>query len=373
MSELPDVAFAAVLSELPKMGPKRLRAVVADRSAAEAFDLIRSREVRRDRDVCTAIAGRAAPVLDEWIRQAQRVDVAARWEQYQAAGVGVAARSSVAYPEALAADIEPPEVVFHRGDLDAVAGTRVAIVGTRNCTNVGCRTAAHFGARLAEAGIAVVSGLALGIDAAAHRGALSVDGAPPIAVVGSGLNVPYPRRNIGLWRQVAGRGVVLGEAPLDAQPEKWRFPARNRIIAALADVVVVVESHARGGSLLTAADAAERNVQVLAVPGSIYEPASAGTNNLLADGCQPATSIDDVFLAVGMIASARRPAHDPRTLPTPQQQLALDAVGWQPATLDEAVIRSGLSVADVAGAVESLIAAGWLSRTNGWLERVSHG
>ncbi len=148
------------------------------------------------------------------------------------------------------------------------SAARVAIIGTRSATAPGLEMARRLGAELAEAGVAIVSGLARGIDGAAHAGALPRAGAaPPIGVVGSGLDVPYPRVNAGLWSDVARAGVLISEAPPGAPPSAWRFPARNRLIAALADLVVVVESRASGGSMLTVREAIVRGRQVMAVPG----------------------------------------------------------------------------------------------------------
>ncbi len=181
--------------------------------------------------------------------------MAACWQRHIDAGIGVVLRGSSAYPACFVDDPEPPSILFHHGDPDVVVGTRVAIVGTRDCTRYGYDLAFEMARDLAAAGISVVSGLALGIDSAAHAGALDADLAPPIAVVGSGLDVVYPRRNGPLWRRVAARGVVWSEYPLGSSAVAWHFPARNRLIAALADVVVVVESHGTGGALLTARDA----------------------------------------------------------------------------------------------------------------------
>ena len=186
-----------------------------------------------------------------WSAAATRIDVASVWQRHVDAGVGVAALGSAAYPAPLVDDIEPPGVLFMRGDPAAISGPRVAIVGTRDATRYGLDLAYELGRELAAAGVAIVSGLAVGIDGAAHAGALAADTTPPIAVVGSGLDVVYPRRNAALWREVERRGVLLGEAPLGAPPERWRFPARNRMIAAIADVVVVVESRDAGGSMHT--------------------------------------------------------------------------------------------------------------------------
>src|SRR5690606_11406094 len=153
----------------------------------------------------------------------------------------------------------------------------------------------------------------------------SCPGRPPATI--------RPRGQERLWRAVASAGVLLSEAPLGGAPERWRYPARNRVIAALADVVVVVESHRRGGSLHTVDEADRRGVEVMAVPGSVRNPAAAGTNELLAEGCPPACSADDVLVALGLTAARRSSGSDRRALPSPDDRRVLDAVGWQPVTL----------------------------------------
>jgi DNA protecting protein DprA len=184
--------------------------------------------------------------------------------------------------------------------------------------------AAQLGADLASAGASVVSGLALGIDGAAHEGAIGgqraagVRGGPPVAVVAGGLDRPYPARHASLWRRVAESGVVISTSPARAPLDRGRFPQRNRIIAALSHVVVVVESHHAGGSLYTAREAERRGLLVGAVPGSIRSPSSAGTNDLLADGCFPVRDVTDVQAALGlMLASAQGVAGVRPAVPTP--------------------------------------------------------
>ena len=184
------------------------------------------------------------------------------------------------------------------------------------------------------------------------------------------MHVVYPRANASLWRAVAERGVLLSEAPLGSAPEGWRFPARNRLIAALADVVVVVESHVTGGSMSTVDEALRRDRPVMAVPGSVRSDASRGTHALLAEGAIPAGSVDDVVLLLGVTAGARRAVVDGRVAPDTDGSQVLDAVGWQPATLDQVVLRTGLDIAAAAVAVEALVEQGWLAQAEGWLERV---
>ncbi|MDZ7733783.1 MAG: DNA-processing protein DprA [Acidimicrobiia bacterium] len=236
--------------------------------------------------MAAVLGGRAAAVGREWGDAHRGLDPGRLWERHVAAGVAVVGPDAPGWPEVLRDDPEPPVLLFAQGDLATLAGPRVAVVGsTPGAVATGATWRSSSAARWRAAGVGVVSGLALGIDAAAHAGALEAGARPPVAVVATGLDVVYPRRNGPLWRRVASRGVLLSEYPLGVPPLPWRFPARNRLVAALADVVVVVESHARGGSLYTVDEAARRDRPVLAVPGSVHSPASRGALDLLADGC----------------------------------------------------------------------------------------
>ncbi|HET6775288.1 MAG TPA: DNA-processing protein DprA [Acidimicrobiales bacterium] len=376
-SGLPAEAFAAALAGLPGMGPARLSAVLRAAPAALAWERIRGGTGWRNAEAVAALGARPDALLARWGRAARGVEPVAVWRAIVDEGVGVAVIGSPAYPPALAADIEPPGVVFHRGSPDVVAGPRVAVVGTRRCSSTGAAIAWELGRDLAAAGVSVVSGLAAGIDGAGHRGALVAvrDGAPaaPIGVVGSGLDVVYPRGQAELWRAVASHGVLLSEAPLGARPERWRFPARNRIIAALADLVVVVESHRVGGSMHTVDEADRRGIDVMAVPGSVRAPASAGTNGLLAEGRAPVCSADDVLVALGMRPAGRRSRDETRRRPDTGDVPVLDAVGWQPATLDQIGVRTGHDLAVLAPALDRLCESGWVARRGGWYERVAGG
>jgi DNA processing protein len=289
---------------------------------------------------------------------------------HRAAGIEVLARDDPHYPERLRSDPEPPAVLFAQGELAALDATRVAIVGTRRCTGAGAGVARELGRELTDAGVAIVSGLALGIDGAAHRGVLEAGGAP-IGVVGCGLDVVYPARHRDLWERVRATGVLLGEAPLGVRPAAWRFPARNRIIAGLADVVVVVESHATGGSMHTVREADDRGIQVMAVPGSVRNPASAGTNQLLAEGCAPVRDATDVLVALGLTTASRAAARDERPTPDATGKAVLAAFAWEPATLEHLAIRTGLALPELALALEGLLAAGWVACAGGWYEQVA--
>ena len=259
------------------------------------------------------------------------------------------------------------------GELDRLAGTRVAIVGTRKATRYGIDVANEMARELSESGVSVVSGLALGIDGAAHAGSLAVDGAPPVAVVGSGLDCVYPRSHRSLWRAVAERGVVLSEYPLGTKAVAWQFPARNRIIAALSDVVVVVESQSTGGALGTAIEAARRGRTVLAVPGPVTAPSSAGTNQLLFDGCGPARDVADVLLALGREPERRRVAAETRSTPRGDAKRILESLPWQSVPVQHVVLETGLRLGAVMLELEQLEADGWITQRAGWIERIGRG
>jgi DNA processing protein len=371
---LPPAAYATALASLPGMGPARLTAVLAVEPPEAAWHHVAEGRGWSDPAVVRALGQRAATLVPAWQAAAPGIDPAQVWHRVVAAGVGVAVAGSPAFPPALVGDVEPPAVVFHRGAPEAISGPRVAVVGTRRCSSTGAGVAFELGRDLAAAGVAVVSGLASGIDGAAHRGALAAGGAPPIGVVATGLDVVYPAGQHELWRTVTDAGVMLSEAPLGTKPERWRFPARNRIIAALADVVVVVESHRRGGSLHTVDEADRRGRDVMAVPGSVRSAASAGTNALLAEGRAPVCSVDDVLVALGLAgrsAAGGGPSRDRRATPHGADQPVLDAVGWQPSTLDQLLARTGLSLAVLALALDRLCDAGWLARRGGWYERIA--
>ena len=208
------------------------------------------------------------------------------------------------YPEVLAGRINSPPGLFTKGRLPAKPG--VAVVGTRRCTSYGSRLATDYGRAVAKAGWPLISGLARGIDAAAHRGTVA-EGGPGVAVLGSGLDVVYPRENLPLARRLLeGGGAVISEYPPGAAPLAWRFPPRNRIIAGLARAVVVVEAAVKGGALITARLALDQGISVFAVPGDVDRPSSEGCNLLIRDGAHPVLGPDDLIEELQLILGPAR-------------------------------------------------------------------
>lgn len=199
------------------------------------------------------------------------------------------------YPELLRALEDAPDVVYVRGDERLLRETAVAVVGARKATGMGLQMGERLGAGLAAAGVVVVSGCAIGIDAAAHRGALEMAG-PTVAVLAGGHDVAVPPSNRGLAARILrGHGCIAGEFPDGVPVARWSFPRRNRIIAGLARVVVVVEAARRSGALITARLALAAGREVMVVPGHPLQPAHAGSNELLADGAHPVLRVEDVL------------------------------------------------------------------------------
>lgn len=251
-------------------------------------------------------------------------------------GVRLLPRLSPAYPEPLAALDDAPCALFVRGDPAALSATCVAVVGARAATVYGRAQARRLGAELAEAGFAVVSGLARGVDAAAHEGALAAGGCT-IAVLACGPDRIYPLEHADLAARVAAAGAVVTELPLGTPPLPHHFPARNRLISGLSRAVIVVEARARSGSLVTAGHAADQGREVLAVPGRVDAPTSAGPHKLLRDGAWPLLDVDDVHRALGL---ARAPDPAPRPEPADLSPLARrvrQALARAPARRDELI------------------------------------
>lgn len=215
--------------------------------------------------------------------------------------IRVLRRGAEAWPARLDALSDAPDPLYARGDLRLLQGRAVALVGTRECSPEGAEWVYGVAGRLAQEGFVVVSGLARGIDAAAHRGALDAGG-DTVAVLGVGVDVSYPPQNAELQERVAAEGLLLSELPEGTGPAPWNFPRRNRILAALAEAVVVVESRQRSGALITARHALDLGRDVYVVPGWPSSPLSAGPLALLRDGARPVRHAEDLLEDLGGIS-----------------------------------------------------------------------
>ncbi len=265
-------------------------------------------------------------------------------------------RSDPAFPPLLRAIHDPPVGLFLRGGAEPglLARTAVAIVGARACSPYGGQVARSLARELAAAGLVVVSGLARGIDGAAHRGALEA-GALTVAVLGCGIDRDYPASHRELARGIEERGLIVSEYGPGVEPAPWRFPARNRIVAGLSAATVVVEARERSGALITADLALEEGREVFAVPGEITSSLSHGTNALLRIGATPLTSADDVLEVFGLDPAAR-PQTAAETSPI---------LGHLPATADELARATGLEAGALAAQLAELELAGAVVEAEG--------
>ena len=264
-----------------------------------------------------------------------------------------------AYPVSLAALEDPPPLLAVRGDPAPLGGVHVGIVGSRRPTPYGVGVARRLARELAGLGFGIVSGLALGIDAAAHRGALEAGGVT-IGVLGCGPDLVYPREHQALAADMLGTGAVLSELPPGAGPLKYHFPLRNRLISGLSQAVIVVEAKARSGSLITAEHAGEQGREVLAVPGPVDASTSEGPNLLLRHGAAPVLDASDVLRALGRADEAeawlRRRSRGAETLVAlpPEARAVVTALRRAPVTRDELAVQLGLTTAQLAAPLLAL-------------------
>ena len=301
-----------VLLGLASLTPRRLLELAAEVGSAS-------------RCLAEVRAGRAGSAADT--SYATAIEPAVVADRLEAAGARLVAAGDPGYPSSLLDLFDPPAGLFVSGPGPPVEGPVVAVVGARNCTPAGREMASALGAALARAGACVVSGGARGIDAAAHRGALDAGGRT-VVVLGSGIDVAYPKQNRGLLDAARELGAVVSEYPPGTPAEPFRFPARNRIVAALGSAVVVVEGAEGSGSMITADHALEMGRDVLAVPGAVTGPLSWVTNALIRDGAALIRGPEDLLADLGLAGGApgASPAEEPAATLGPEEQAVWSAL-----------------------------------------------
>ena len=315
------------------------------------------------------VAAVAADGAGEALAFLEDFDAAAARGRLHGAGVAAVCRHDPRYPPQLHDLDDAPAVLFVKGagDLGALAGAQpcVALVGARRASPYGLEMTRQLGRGLAAAGLTVVSGLALGVDAEAHRGCLEARGSP-LAVLGCGPDIPYPRTNRRLYERVCDQGLVVAELPPGQRAFRWSFPARNRIMAGLAGMTVVVEAAEPSGSLITSEFAIQLGRPVGAVPGHVTSSVAAGSNGLLKDGAVFVTCAEDVLDELyGTDPDRERPAPAttavPPTVDDPVQQLLLEGVEAG-LGVDGVCAHAGLPVHEVRAGLSRLEAAGHVRR-----------
>jgi DNA processing protein len=296
---------------------------------------------------------------------ALRQDAAAAIARADAAGITPIVWSDAAYPIALTTIADPPAVLWIRGQADALNAAAVAIVGSRAASPYGLSVAQQLAGDLAACGLVIVSGLARGIDSAAHRGALGAGGVT-VAVLGSGVDVMYPPEHAPLAREIEQNGAVTSELAPGTAPRQMFFPRRNRIISGLARAVVVIEAGDRSGSLITARCALEQGREVLAVPGNVLSGRNRGAHGLLRDGAKIVESADDILEELGMARQGRPPAGATGVKTQGAADPVLDClIPGEPSDLDTIAERSGLSTARLLPRLFELELQGAVARIGG--------
>ena len=308
-------------------------------------------------ELIEAVGGRRRPAARAFVEGWSARDFR---ERISAAGLWAVCRHDQGYPESLLALPDPPAVLYSTAPCprlgELLARPAVAVVGTRMPSAYGLELSAGIGRGLAAAGVTVVSGLALGIDAAAHAGALEASGAG-IAVLATGADTPYPKRNSWLYRRLRERGAIVSELPPGSRTFRWAFPARNRIMAGLSELTVVVEAAVASGSLITAEFAQSLGRDVAAVPGRVTSRNARGSNRLLSEGAALVTGPADVLDLVLGVGHERVAQPDPDLDPVAERVLvAVEsgiAAGALAATtgLDQRQVRAALGRLEIAGLV----------------------
>ncbi len=278
------------------------------------------------------------------------------------------------YPPLLRQIADPPMALYVHGRRELLVRPQIAIVGSRNPTALGRQTAAAFGRSLAESGLTITSGLALGIDAAAHRGALDANGGT-IAVCGTGLDRIYPARNRDLAHAIAARGALVSELPIGTPARPGNFPVRNRIISGLSLGVLVVEAALRSGSLITARLAGDQGREVFALPGSIHSPMARGCHALIRQGAKLVETAGDVLEELGVIAQVS--TDTPNAVAAVEEALAtnerqvFDCLGYEPTPIDALIERSGLTAETVSSILLQMELRGLVLMGPGGYQRAS--
>jgi DNA processing protein len=338
MTPDPGLASWLQLSLTPGLGAATIRSLL------KQFGLPQAMLARRDGELAPLVGQSALQALRS-PRVAEAVERALQWAA--ADDHHVITLADETYPRGLLEISDPPPVLFAHGRLEVLTRPAIAIVGSRNASAQGTRNAEQFAAALGDAGLTIVSGLALGIDAAAHRGGLA-SRSSTIAVLGTGIDVVYPARNAELAAEIAQRGLLLSEFPLGACAIAHNFPRRNRLISGLARGCLVVEAAVESGSLITARCAADQGRDVFAIPGSIHSPLSKGCHALIKAGAKLVESAEDVLAELaGFRASGFANAAASATAGEPDTGV-LAVMGHDPVDVDSLCVRAGLSAEQVA-------------------------
>jgi DNA processing protein len=356
--EADELRFWLALHRAPQIGSRRFRKLL-DRfeTPGAVFSAGRSAWIS---------AGLPDPTLD-YLEKPDWKGVAADLAWLEAPGHHCLTLADPRYPPLLREMADPPAVLFVAGSPAALPMRHIAMVGSRNPSSNGLKTAHDFAAALASAGFGIVSGLALGIDAASHRGTLAARGIT-VAVGGTGLDRVYPWQHHELAEEIIARqGALVSEFPPGTEAKASNFPRRNRIISGLSLGTLVIEAAAQSGSLITARLAVEQSREVFAVPGSIYSPLSRGCNELIKQGAKLVQTVDDIIEEFAFRFAAPTPAEPPSSEPSPDEPslTLLKFVAYDPTTVDTLVAATGNSPETIASMLLMLELQGYIEPAPG--------
>jgi DNA processing protein len=287
---------------------------------------------------------------EELAARRAEINIAEELAGIERLGLKVITLADEGYPQPLRSLAAPPPVLHLLGDYQERDELAISIVGTRRSTPYGRLVAEQLARGLSELGLTIVSGMALGIDTAAHRGAIAAGGRT-IAVLGSGFARIYPRENLKLMKEIASSGGILSEFSLEVEPERWNFPRRNRIISGLSRGVVVVEAPEKSGALITARLALDQGREVFAVPARITDETSRGVHQLLKAGAKLVEGVEDIieeFSDLRETLLAAKPRARERPELSPLEERLLEVLDWEPLHFDELLESSGLSHAELS-------------------------
>jgi DNA processing protein len=363
MTRDPGLASWLQLTLTPGLGAAAVRAMLRQ------FGLPQSILQRKRSELAAFVSPEALAALDSTSVQ----DAVARALQWaDAPGHHVITLADECYPRLLLEIADPPPLLYATGLLELLQRPALAVVGSRNATAQGERNAESFAQALSDSGFTIVSGLALGIDTAAHRGGLAGRGST-VAVLGTGIDILYPRRNAQLAEQIATRGLLLSEFPLGTAPAASNFPRRNRLISGLTQGCLVVEAALASGSLITARAAAEQGREVFALPGSIHSPLSKGCHALIKTGAKLAESAEDILAELGGFRQSGFASTTTDPVSTQAGGL-LQHMGHDPVDVDSLCTRAGMSAEQVSSELLRLELDGRITSLPGGLyQRLEKG
>lgn len=309
-------------------------------------------------------AGLSPKITQNLVQIRQQIDLEQLWQQIQARGVTVLTWEDENYPTRLKEIDQPPPVLYLRGELRPEDNWAVAIVGTRRITPYGRQVAEDVATFLAANGVTVVSGLARGVDAVAHRAALKAGGRT-LAILGSGVDRIYPPEHIQMAEEIMKHGAVISDYPLGTPPESANFPPRNRIISGLSLATVVIEAGETSGALITATFAAEQGREVFAVPGNILAPQSKGANQLIQQGARPLLNLQDLMDILHLRKVDQQQTARQELPSDPTEARILQVLGHEPLHVDEIQAQSGLPIDQVSATLTMMELKGMVRPVGG--------